>query len=212
MNEPHAGPAEPPKAATRLMTVFKYGLAASIPLLFLYGVGIVTGILCTLGLVFCIFFQRTQASLLECMLVMALSSIPLGLAAKMLQAGFRIGTLEHWVVAVGVAMGPFLFILGGAVWGFSAARRLGEHRTWPRLGLIVLGWELVVGMPLVLAMPIITYIEALEFIVALKSGPIPTAWIGDFLALLAGWLLVFGAWKAWQIEKKCRAFGDCEEI
>ena len=69
------------------MWVFKVGLIASLPLLFVWGAGILMGIVCVLGMVICFFFARTQASLLEVMLIMVVSSLPIGLAAKFLQAG-----------------------------------------------------------------------------------------------------------------------------
>ena len=207
---------QPPEATKRIARWLKWGMVLSIPLIFVYGIGLLGIALCAVGLVMHFFFFRTQASLLEVMLTLSVSSIPLGLTARFVQQEAIWFKREEFIQYVGFGcMGffPMLMIFAGSVWGFSAARRLGERRTWPRLGLMVLGWCLVFGMPLLIVMPIASIPLVLSIGEALFDPRVTNeAWPEYALFLLAGWAMVWFVVYAIRVERRCRARAGAENL
>ncbi|MCZ7645809.1 MAG: hypothetical protein M5U26_11075 [Planctomycetota bacterium] len=71
-------------------------------------------------------------------------------------------------LAMGAVAALVVAVFGvGATWGWSAMRRLNVARTWPRLGLLVVGWILIPGacalIPVVLTTVICLLIGEIEF-------------------------------------------------
>ena len=143
-------------------------------LLGLTGVSLLLVVVAPLALLIHAFLFRIQMSLLEFMVTMVA-----GMAAGviLLSAGDDkgVGNGDYALCAIPLVLG-----LGvtwcGTLWGLSAARRLGEGRPWPRLGLMALGWLMIPGVFALPTAPIIT--------IALVVG------LGPPLAL------VLGSWAA----------------
>jgi len=131
-------------------------------------------------------FFRLQAHILELLLILPACSLPAGLALNMT------GTDEsiRWLVGtVGL-----ILLAGGSVWGLSIAQRSGERRTWPRLGLLALGWCLCPGM---------VAFFAIVLSLAARDGILTSAW-----HYILATVLVLGAIVGLVIEWRChRRYG-----
>ena len=89
---------------------------------------------------------RVQASLLEFMFLMIACGVPWGCMAKMIADDHHEWDGPKLFAALFFSLVSVLPLLGGAAWGLNAAKRLGEQRTFLRLGLMVLGSGLIVGL------------------------------------------------------------------
>ena len=113
---------------------------------------IITGIflLIPLGVVAHSAFFKTQASLLESLVMLLIGILPLGTGLTLLlRAGPDPKSIDLAKTLVGCAF-PMILIFGGSVWGLSAAQRLGETGTLRRMLLLAAGWGLAFAL---LALP-----------------------------------------------------------
>ena len=137
-----------------------------------------------------VLYTQVQAHLLEFMLILIVSMLPMGL---MLNLVAHSGNYSSNEVAATVLIGlyPLMVIFAGSLWALSAARRLREERTWPRLGLLLLGWTIVPSL-VCLAIGVFELCMPLEpKLIGLLPGSVPF-----FLAAL--------------VEHKCRVQGEAQ--
>lgn len=95
-----------------------------------------------------VFYTQVQVHLLEYMLTLIISTLPMGLLLATAKGSTNPGRSAGAVV---LGLFPMLAIIAGSLWGLSAARRMGEERTWPRLGLMLLGWTVLPSLACLLA-------------------------------------------------------------
>jgi hypothetical protein len=84
--------------------------------------------------------SRVQARTLEFMLALIVATMPMGIllnAAKEAQE-LRTNSQIEKVVFIGLVAALVLF--GASLWALSASRRVKETRTFPRLGIMLIGW------------------------------------------------------------------------
>ncbi|MCY3020818.1 MAG: hypothetical protein NTW87_17515 [Planctomycetota bacterium] len=142
-----------------------------------------------------VLYTQVQAALLEFMLTLIVSTIPLGVLAR--QATMPGHNLEV-PNAILAGLFPALIILAGSLWGLSAAKRLGEQRTWHRLGLMVVGWMIAPSFIAVSVGVICSLGGVLRLLFDRQTDP----WL-----LLSVFLLPLGAplVVAEAVERRCRA-------
>ena len=103
-------------------------------------------LLIPLGVVAYFAFFRTQASLLESLVMLIVGILPLGTGLTLLlRAGPDPKSIDLAKTIVGCAF-PMILIFGGSVWGLSAAQRLGETDTLRRIMLLAAGWGLAFAL------------------------------------------------------------------
>ena len=130
-----------------------------------------------------VLYTQVQAHLLEFMLMLIVSTLPMGVLLNLVA---RHGAASSYDVAIAVLWGlfPLFLVFAGSLWALSAAKRLGEERTWHRLGLLLAGWLFVAGIACLL----IGSLCLVGFIVdCLMSSH------GDVVLLRLAWLLPGGA-------------------
>ncbi|HEY3319534.1 MAG TPA: hypothetical protein VGP72_03550 [Planctomycetota bacterium] len=135
-------------------------------------------------------YASVQARTLEFLLTLVISTMPVGLClrAAQMQHSFFLSRVEiERAVAFGLFFAVFLF--GGAVWGLSLAGRLGEQRSWRRLGLLALGWMVIPSMFCLVALPF--------QILLVVFGEFAPWW----LLICCGGSAPF--WVGWKLEKRC---------
>jgi hypothetical protein len=93
-----------------------------------------------------------------------------------------------------------MLIFTGSLWGLSAAKRLGEERTWPRLGLLFLGWTFTPGGICAFIVPLIVILEKLD-----HRGPGESWlwWVCHLGVLILPGIVPVVA--AVRVERRCRA-------
>jgi len=147
---------------------------------------------------------RLQASLLEFLIIVSAAANVLGLTLRSAASGDSGSRSGSAFMTGALAMVLVYMLLGGAVWGLSAARRLGERRAWPRLRLIGLGMGIYPAGAMAIAGPFLI-VEGLT-----AYGPLSLPWFMASCALFASALLWTVAFI--RTENRCRARGGEEVI
>jgi len=85
-------------------------------------------------------YSQVQARILEFMLTLVVATMPIGLMLNVVQSANHLKTRVDWEKSILIGLFPAIILFGGSIWGLSAARRMNEQRTWPRIGFILIGW------------------------------------------------------------------------
>jgi len=144
-----------------------------------------------------VLYTQVQAHLLEFMLILIVSTLPMGVMLNLAaHSGYYSSSNEARAVLGGLF--PLLLIFAGSLWALSSARRLGEERTWHRLGLLLVGWLIV---PSIVCL-IIGWLALIACILDFFLLPRPEELSPWLVWLLPGSAPLF---MAIAIERKCRA-------
>jgi hypothetical protein len=150
-----------------------------------------------------VLYTQVQAHIIEFFLTLVVSTLPMGV---LLAIGKKAAD-DPWsglylpkVLTLGLF--PMMLIFAGSLWGLSAARRLGEERTWPRLGLLFLGWTFTPGGICAVVVPVVEILEQLDHHgMAVLSQPWRW-WVCHVAAfMLPGIIPVIAAIR---VERRCR--------
>jgi hypothetical protein len=148
---------------------------------------------------FCLLYLmlfKLQASLMEFLFIMCCAANVFGLLMRSVLSGDRSTFSRSPFLGAFIALVAVYMVLGGAVWGLSASRRLEERRPWRRVGLIVLG----MGIYPALAAVVVGGATALTLALNGEPANVPILLfvvMGTPVSLL--WTLAFA-----HIESKCR--------
>ena len=148
------------------------------------------------GIIFCIMiyyvvtrflksYLKSQIHILELLVTLVVGQLP----ALFISSWVKFEPDEWFVFTIVCVFIPFLLVLAGSLWGLACARKLGEQRTWPRLGLMASGWGLVVGTLGIVVFPCATLALIGEFRDHARLSSMPKELIWTWFISLCAMLL-----------------------
>lgn len=137
-------------------------------------------------------YKRIQANTLEFMLSLISASIPIGLAFKLKVGGMTYESYDfklEFEKAFVLGMLGAVTIFSGSLWALASARRLKLDGTWPRMGVLLVGWSVTAAVILLLmSAALVAYLKFGWFEVwILRGAPyVAVDWVGVAVCFLLG--------------------------